>query len=76
MWFYTHGPAFQGMVFVYVVLLLAAIIGTVISAEMVFFATTSVIPKLILFICVILVYLGNIIGWNVKRKRDKSRESV
>ena len=72
-WFYLQGPIFVGMMFFYMIAIIAAIVGVVESFNIMIGETTDN-TWLRILICVISIYLGNITGFVIQTVGKNSPE--
>lgn len=67
-WFYTCGPIFSGAVALYVLAVMASIVGVLSAMEVVLDSHTDGYAWVRIPVCIFLMYLGNIVGYSIERK--------
>jgi hypothetical protein len=69
-WFYSCGPIFPGTVALYVLAVMASIVGVLSSMEVVFDTPTDGYAWVRIPVCIFLMYLGNIVGFVIERRMN------
>lgn len=67
-WFYSSGPIFSGVAGLYVLAVMASVVGVLSSMEVVFDSHTDGYAWVRIPVCIFLMYLGNIVGYIIEKR--------